>query len=98
MRMAFSIRGIRGMVKWVVAYLIMNIAGLVIMWEDKRRAKKHEYRISERTLWLVALFGGAIGATAGMQLYRHKTKHTSFKIGFPVLAVIEFVLLIKFLL
>jgi len=86
------------MVKWVVAYLIMNIAGLVIMWEDKRRAKKHEYRISERTLWLVALFGGAIGATAGMQLYRHKTKHTSFKIGFPVLAVIEFVLLIKFLL
>ncbi|WHY65927.1 DUF1294 domain-containing protein [Neobacillus sp. SuZ13] len=86
------------MVKWVVAYLIMNIAGLVIMWEDKRRAKKHKYRISERTLWLVALFGGAIGATAGMQLYRHKTKHTSFKIGFPVLAVIEFVLLIKFLL
>ena len=86
------------MVIWVVAYLIMNIAGLVIMWEDKRRAKKHEYRISERTLWLVALFGGAIGATAGMQLYRHKTKHTSFKIGFPVLAVIELVLLIKFLL
>ncbi|PFP27764.1 hypothetical protein COJ96_14205 [Bacillus sp. AFS073361] len=83
---------------WLVAYFIMNIAGLVIMWEDKRRAKKHEFRISERTLWLVALFGGAVGATAGMQLYRHKTKHTSFKIGFPVLAVIELVLLIKFLL
>ncbi|MFB5194806.1 DUF1294 domain-containing protein [Neobacillus sp. KR4-4] len=83
---------------WLVAYFIMNIAGLVIMWEDKRRAKKHEFRISERTLWLVALFGGAVGTTAGMQLYRHKTKHTSFKIGFPVLAVIELVLLIKFLL
>jgi len=83
---------------WFVAYFIMNIAGLVIMWEDKRRAKKHEFRISERTLWLVALFGGAVGTTAGMQLYRHKTKHTSFKIGFPVLAVIELVLLIKFLL
>jgi len=68
------------------------------MWEDKRRAKNHEFRISERTLWLVALFGGAVGTTAGMQLYRHKTKHTSFKIGFPVLAVIELVLLIKFLL
>jgi len=83
---------------WLAAYFIMNMAGLVIMWEDKRRAKKHEYRISERTLWLVALFGGAVGTTAGMQLYRHKTKHTSFKIGFPVLAVIELVLLIKFLL
>jgi len=83
---------------WIVAYLIMNIAGLVIMWEDKKRAKKHEYRISERTLWMVALLGGAVGATAGMQLYRHKTKHTSFKIGFPALAVIELVLLIKYLL
>jgi uncharacterized membrane protein YsdA (DUF1294 family) len=74
---------------WLVAYFIMNMAGLVIMWEDKKRAKKHEYRIPERTLWMVAIFGGAVGATAGMQLYRHKTKHTSFKIGFPVLAIIE---------
>ncbi|MFJ7727175.1 DUF1294 domain-containing protein [Neobacillus sp. NPDC097160] len=77
---------------------IMNIVGLLIMGEDKKRAKKHEYRIRERTLWLVALFGGAIGTTAGMQLYRHKTKHLSFKIGFPVLAVVELVLLIKVLL
>lgn len=83
---------------WLVAYFIMNMAGLVIMWEDKKRAKMHEYRIPERTLWMVAIFGGAVGATAGMQLYRHKTKHTSFKIGFPVLAIIELILLIKYLL
>ncbi|MBV7506057.1 DUF1294 domain-containing protein [Bacillus sp. sid0103] len=83
---------------WLVVYVIMNIAGLVIMWEDKKRARKHEYRISERTLWLVALFGGAVGTTAGMQLYRHKTKHLSFKIGFPILAVFELGLLLKVLL
>ncbi|MDN3018431.1 DUF1294 domain-containing protein [Paenibacillus sp. BSR1-1] len=82
----------------VAAYFIMNIAGLVIMWEDKRRAKRHEYRIRERTLWLVALFGGAVGTTAGMQLYRHKTKHLNFKIGFPILAIIEVILLFKVLL
>ncbi|MFJ5717271.1 DUF1294 domain-containing protein [Neobacillus sp. NPDC093127] len=76
----------------VAAFLVMNIVGLFIMGEDKKRAKKHEYRISEQTLWLVALFGGAVGATAGMQLYRHKTKHLSFKIGFPFLAGIELVL------
>ncbi|MGG3469692.1 DUF1294 domain-containing protein [Neobacillus pocheonensis] len=81
----------------IAAYLIINIAGLVIMWEDKRRAKKHEYRIRERTLWLVALFGGAVGTTAGMQFYRHKTKHLSFKLGFPILAILEIVLLIKVL-
>ncbi|EKN65052.1 putative membrane component [Neobacillus bataviensis LMG 21833] len=79
-------------------FVVMNIAGLFIMGEDKKRARKHQYRISERTLWLVALFGGAIGTTAGMQLYRHKTKHVSFKIGFPVLAIIELALLIKIIL
>lgn len=85
------------MVIWLTVYLIMNIAGLLIMGEDKKRAKKHQYRIRERTLWLVALFGGAVGTTAGMQLYRHKTKHVSFKIGFPILAIIEIILFIKVL-
>ncbi|WHY84949.1 DUF1294 domain-containing protein [Neobacillus novalis] len=82
----------------VTAFLVMNIVGLIIMGEDKKRAKKHEYRIRERTLWLVALFGGAIGTTAGMQLYRHKTKHLSFKIGFPFLAGIELILFLKWLI
>ncbi|MED1469314.1 DUF1294 domain-containing protein [Neobacillus cucumis] len=78
----------------LVVYIIMNVAGLIIMWEDKQRAIHHKYRIQEKTLWLVALFGGAIGATMGMQLYRHKTKHVQFKIGFPLLAVIEFILML----
>ncbi|TDK61818.1 DUF1294 domain-containing protein [Bacillus salipaludis] len=72
----------------------MNFTGLIIMWEDKQRAIHHKYRIQEKTLWLVALFGGAVGATMGMQLYRHKTKHVQFKIGFPLLAVIEFILML----
>jgi uncharacterized membrane protein YsdA (DUF1294 family) len=83
---------------WLGLYLMMNLIGLFIMGADKKRAQKHQYRISERSLWMVAIFGGAVGTTAGMQLYRHKTKHTSFKIGFPFLAGIELVLLIKFLL
>ncbi|MGG1397825.1 DUF1294 domain-containing protein [Bacillus salipaludis] len=78
----------------LVFYIIMNVAGLIIMWEDKQRAIHHKYRIQEKTLWLVALFGGAIGATMGMQLYRHKTKHVQFKIGFPLLAVIELILML----
>ena len=57
----------------LVAFLVMNVVGLLIMGEDKKRARKHQYRIRERTLWLVALFGGAVGTTAGMQLFRHKT-------------------------
>ncbi|MCQ6273452.1 DUF1294 domain-containing protein [Bacillus sp. V3B] len=73
-------------------FIMMNIIGFFIMKVDKQRAIKHQYRISERTLWLVALLGGAIGSTISMNTYRHKTKHLSFKIGFPLLAVIEFML------
>jgi uncharacterized membrane protein YsdA (DUF1294 family) len=69
--------------------LLMNLAGFFIMGADKKRAKKNLYRISESTLWNVALFGGAIGATAGMKHYRHKTKHAQFKYGLPALAIFE---------
>jgi uncharacterized membrane protein YsdA (DUF1294 family) len=82
----------------LAAFLIMNIVGLLIMGVDKKRAIKHQYRISEKSLWLVALFGGALGATAGMRLYRHKTKHLSFKIGFPVLAAGEMILILMLFL
>ncbi|MDQ0975593.1 uncharacterized membrane protein YsdA (DUF1294 family) [Neobacillus niacini] len=77
-------------------YIIMNLIGLFVMKIDKDRAKNHQYRISEKTLWLVALFGGAVGTTAGMQLFRHKTKHVNFKIGFPILAAAEVILLSYF--
>lgn len=76
---------------WILAGLIivMNLAGFLIMGMDKKRAKNNDYRISERTLWTIALLGGAIGATAGMNHFRHKTKHAQFKYGLPVLAVLE---------
>jgi uncharacterized membrane protein YsdA (DUF1294 family) len=80
---------------FLLIVIMMNLVGLLIMGEDKKRAKRHEYRISERTLWLVAIFGGAVGATAGMQAFRHKTKHTSFRIGFPILAIIELIIFLK---
>lgn len=78
----------------MVVYLIINIIGVVLMKVDKQRAIKHKYRIPEKTLWLTALCGGAVGTTIGMQIFRHKTKHLSFKIGFPFLAVVEVILFI----
>jgi uncharacterized membrane protein YsdA (DUF1294 family) len=80
----------------LAVYLGINIIGFVIMGIDKKKAIKHQYRIQEKTLWLVAWFGGAVGTTIGMQVYRHKTKHVSFKIGFPLLAIIDIVLLLLF--
>lgn len=79
-------------------YLIgMNVLGYFFMYEDKRRAKGDLYRIRERTLWIVALFGGSLGTMLGMFQFRHKTKRWSFKLGFTLLAAWQvFVILFLF--
>ena len=70
----------------ILAYLlVINIVAFVLMYEDKRRARKKLWRISERTLFTAALLGGSIGGLCGMYFFRHKTKHWYFRIGFPVI-------------
>lgn len=79
-------------VKNIVIYLILiNLIGFIAMGIDKRKAKKMEWRIPEKTLFLITLFGGGIGTIAGMYAFRHKTKKKYFTIGFPVILVLEIV-------
>jgi len=77
---------------------IINLVGLYVMWADKRKAKKDQWRIPEKTLFLVALLGGCLGTTLGMYWFRHKTKHWYFKYGMPAILVIETALLVYFLI
>ncbi|MCA1057795.1 DUF1294 domain-containing protein [Rossellomorea aquimaris] len=74
--------------------VVINIIGFIIMGRDKRKAERHEYRISERVLWQVAIVGGSVGAYIGMKVYRHKTKHKQFAIGFPLLVMLHCILFI----
>lgn len=69
--------------------LFMNLAGLLIMWSDKHRAKQHIWRIPEKTLFLVSLLGGSLGTWFGMYLFHHKTRHWYFVIGMPLILVIQ---------
>ena len=79
----------------VTIYLIIiNLIGIFIMWLDKRKAQKGAWRIKEKTLFLVALFGGALGTTLGMYWFRHKTKHWYFTYGFPAILIAETALVI----
>ena len=69
--------------------LIMNIAAFAVYGVDKYRSMHREWRIRERTLLLLAIGGGSIGAWLGMQVFRHKTKHLKFKYGVPVILLIQ---------
>ncbi|RLQ91909.1 DUF1294 domain-containing protein [Planomicrobium sp. Y74] len=79
----------------ISAYIaVLSLMALIMMKIDKRQAQKRGQRIPEKNLWSVALFGGGIGAYIGMMAFRHKTKHTNFRIGFLILAVLQAALLL----
>ena len=77
---------------WMLV-LVMNLLTFTLMGVDKRRAKNGAWRIPEKTLFLAAACFGALGGVVGMRVFRHKTKHLTFKIGFPALLVIQLVLM-----
>lgn len=73
----------------MIYLLVINLIGFVAMGIDKYKAKKMQWRIPEKTLFLITLFGGGIGTIAGMYIFRHKTKKKYFTIGFPTIVVLE---------
>lgn len=81
----------------IILYILLNIYGFFIMYADKQRAKQNKWRVSERHIWLVAVVGGALGATIGMRQFRHKTKHKQFAILLPILSVLTIALYIYIL-
>lgn len=73
--------------------LCLSVVGFAAMGLDKRRAVKGKWRISEKSLLLIAFLGGGIGSYLGMRHYRHKTKHLSFRLLLPILAFADLLLL-----
>ena len=81
--------------KVLIVYLILvNIAGFLSMGIDKHKAKKGQWRIPEKTLFLIAVIGGSIGSMYGMHLFRHKTKHKSFIYGMPAILIVQLLIVI----
>ena len=76
---------------FAIYYIIINLIGFLVMYIDKKKAKKGSYRIREKTIFLISLLLGAIGVYIGMYKFRHKTKHTSFTVGIPICIVINII-------
>jgi uncharacterized membrane protein YsdA (DUF1294 family) len=73
--------------------LLINIISLVYMYVDKQKAIKGQWRVSEKTLFSIAIIGGALGTMLAMRLFRHKTKQLSFKLGIPSILFLQIVLI-----
>jgi len=81
----------------ILIYLsIINIIGFLSMGFDKFKAKHEMWRTKEQTLFVIAIIGGSIGSILGMYIFRHKTQHTNFTIGMPVILMTQIVSVIYF--
>ena len=68
---------------------LINLAAFLTFGADKRRARKGQWRVPEKTLFLLAILGGSIGAICGMRTFHHKTKHWYFQYGLPAILLVQ---------
>ncbi|MEB3429346.1 DUF1294 domain-containing protein [Citroniella saccharovorans] len=58
----------------------INIMLFLVYGYDKFKSKINGWRVSEKFLLSLGLFGGGFGGILGMLAFRHKTKKTYFYI------------------
>ena len=64
---------------WVLlAYLLASVASFLMFWSDKNNAQKGQWRTPENTLHAAELLGGWPGTLIAQQVFRHKTRKTSY--------------------
>lgn len=79
---------------FTIYLILINIITFFVYGNDKRRARREQWRIPERTLITLALLGGSAGALAGMYFFHHKTKKRRFRLGIPIILICQAALII----
>ena len=74
---------------WLAA---VNLVTFAVYGIDKAKAKRGAWRVPERTLFLLPLLGGSLGALLGMRVFHHKTKHWYFVWGIPLILLAQIAL------
>lgn len=74
---------------FTIYWAVLNLAGFAMMGIYKKRAIRGAWRISEASLFLTALLGGALGCTLGMHCFHHKTRHWYFRYGLPAILLLQ---------
>ena len=85
--------------KLLFIYLVfMTLITYMLYLIDKKRSKKvGANRISEKTLLIFSLLGGALGGYLAMIMWHHKTKHWNFVL-INIFGIVFYALLIYYLL
>ncbi|MEE0843433.1 MAG: DUF1294 domain-containing protein [Ruminococcus sp.] len=77
------------MIYFLIYLALISLIAVILTVSDKRRARKHKYRIRESVLLLFSALGGSLAMFITMLLIRHKTNHMKFMLGIPLIIVIQ---------
>jgi uncharacterized membrane protein YsdA (DUF1294 family) len=77
--------------------ILINLVTFFVFGLDKLKAKRKETheatrRVPEKTLFTLSIIGGSVGALIGMRAFHHKTLHRSFRIGIPVILLLQIII------
>ena len=80
-------------ITYLLWYLVaVNLVTFTVYGADKAKARRGAWRVPEKTLFLLPLLGGSVGALLGMLVFRHKTKHWYFVWGIPLILLAQIAL------
>lgn len=75
--------------------IIINLITFIIFGIDKFKSIKNKWRFKESTLINLCFIGGSIGGLISMYLFHHKTKHSCFHIGIPLIIITQIIVMIS---
>jgi len=81
-----------------VWFIAINGTAFLCYGCDKLLAKLGTLRIPESVLLAVEVIGGTLGAFAGMRIFRHKTAKPEFQRRFWIIAAIQLILVLGYVL
>ena len=76
-----------------IIILFLQIFSFLIYGIDKLFAKLGFFRIPEKTLLAATFVFGILGSIAAMMIFKHKTRKTSFRHNFAVIAILRIIVL-----
>ena len=76
---------------WLV---LINLVTFLVFgldkWKARRKVRNETIRrVPEKTLFLLFVLGGSIGALLGMRIFHHKTRKWYFRFGIPLLLILQ---------
>ncbi|MEL7625412.1 MAG: DUF1294 domain-containing protein [Anaerolineaceae bacterium] len=70
-------------------FIPLSFITFILFGYDKLQAKNDGWRVPEKTLLLLGVFGGAIGGLVGMKIFHHKTRKNYFWIVYGVAVILQ---------